>query len=113
MQEEQFTIGDLVTHGTYMLYDSPDKTVWLTRDGDQMYQTVEWKHVSALLEDNQSAANAFSRSSRLGDNVQVASVPMGVYQRWVSEGIVDDPVALARRLNDAEYRKFRTNNLQV
>lgn len=113
MQEEQFTVGDLVTHGTFMLLDTPDKTVWLTRDGDKMYQTVEWKNVSALLEDNIAASNNFSRSAKLGDNVQVASVPLGVYQKWDSEGIIDDPVALARRLNDADYRKFRTNNLRL
>ncbi|MGE6781302.1 hypothetical protein ACQKGL_02130 [Ensifer adhaerens] len=113
MEQEHFTLGDLITHGTYMLYDGPDKTVWITRDGDQMYQTVEWKHVGALLADNQAAANEFSNSGQLGDNVRVASIPLGIYQRWSADGITEDPVALARRLNDADYSKFRVNNLRV
>lgn len=113
LEHEQLTAGDLITHGTFMLYDTPDKTVWITRNGDEMYRTTEWKNVDALLAANQAAANEFNRSGPLGDTVQVASVPMAVHLKWAAEGITDDPVALARRLNDGDYSKFRTNNLRV
>lgn len=113
MEQEKFTVGDLVTHGTFMLYETPDKIVWLTRDGDTMYRTTQWKNVAALLADNQAAANDFNRTGKLGDTVQVASVPYAVHLKWAAEGIVNDPVALARRLNDADYSKFRTNSLRV
>jgi hypothetical protein len=108
----EFTAGDLITHGTFLFYHGPEKTVWVTREGDQMYTTTEW-NVEHLLEQNKAAANDFSRSGGLGDMVRVASVPVGVLNKWSDEGIVEDPVAFARRLNDSDYSKFRVNSLRV
>jgi hypothetical protein len=108
----EFTAGDLITHGTFLYYTGPDKTVWITREGDRMYTTTEW-HVDALIEANKAAANSFSRSGGLGDMVRVASIPVGLLNKWSDEGIVDDPTAFARRLNDSDFSKFRTNNLKV
>ena len=112
MDYNQLTAGDLITHGTFLAYSVPGKNVWVTRDGDQMYVTVE-TDVTALIEANQAAANSFSRSGGLGDMVRVASVPANIAAQWRNEGISDDPVALARRLNDSDFSKFRTNNLKV
>lgn len=113
MFDSNFTAGDLVTHGTFVLVDDRDKTVYVTRDGDLMYVTTEWKNLSAVLEANARAASEFSKTQKLGDMERVASIPLGVYHQWAAEGIMEDDKALARRLNDSDFSKFRTNNLKV
>lgn len=110
--DTQFTAGDLITHGTFLYYHGPDKTVWITREGDKMYATTEW-HVDALLEANKEAANSFSATGKLSDLTRVASIPVGVFNRLDKDGIVEDDVALKRFLNDPDYKKFRTNSLKV
>ncbi len=107
------TVGDLVTKGTYCLYDGPDKTIWLTRDGDLMYQTVQWKNVQALFDDNAEAAASFNKHGDHGALVKLASVPVGLRNQWLNEGITEDPKALALRLNDPDNAKFRVNNWRV
>ncbi|QRM56858.1 hypothetical protein F3Y30_09450 [Sinorhizobium sp. BG8] len=103
----------MVTHGTFVLVDDADKTVYVTRDGELMYVTTEWKNLSAVLEANARAAAEFSKTQKLGDMERVASIPLGVYHQWANEGIMDDDKALARRLNDVDFSKFRTNSLKV
>lgn len=112
MDYNELTAGDLITHGTFLYYADEYKTVWITREGDQMYTTTEW-NIDKLLEVNAASANSFSRTGGLGELQQVASVPVGIYQQWDKEGIVDDPDAFARRLNNGDFAKFRTNNLRV
>lgn len=112
MESIQLEAGDLITHGTFLYYADELKTVWITREGDQMWATTEWR-IDPLIEANKAEANSFSRSSGLGDLQKVASVPMGVYQKWDKDGIVEDKQAFARRLNNADYAAFRTNNLKV
>ena len=43
-----------------------------------------------------------------GDMHRVASIPISVYYDLKAKGIVDDPVAMKRWLNDPENQVFRT-----
>lgn len=110
---DQLTVGDLLTHGTLLWEDTPSKTVWLMRDGDKMYMHTEWKNIRGMLDDNANAAAAFNATGKLDELVRVASIPIGVHYQWSKEGITEDETAIARRLNDGDYKKFRTNNLRV
>ncbi|MEB2843805.1 hypothetical protein [Endobacterium cereale] len=110
---EDFKVGDLVRHGSLMWEDTPEYTVWLTRDGDNIKITTEWKTVQALLDANVAEANDFSNTGKHSDIVKVAGVPIGLYFEWQQEGITDDPEAMRRRLNDGDYSKFRTNGWRL
>ncbi len=115
MNEERTTyeIGDLITHGTFCIYSGPEKTIWLTRDGDQMYETVQWKDFRAMLDQNAKEAATFNVHGNHGSIVKLASVPIGLRYEWSKEGITDDPDALKRRLNDSDNAKFRVNNWRI
>lgn len=110
---ENLTVGDLVTSGTICWEDTPDYTVWLTRDGDNIHVTTEWKNVQALLDANAAEAADFSATGKHSDLVKVAGVPIGLYFAWQKEGITDDPEAMRRRLNDGDFSKFRTNGWRL
>lgn len=113
MVEPEFTIGDLVTHGTYVLVDDPQKTVYITRDGDLMHVTTAWKGVQATFDLNASDAADYRRSDGMGDFQKVARVPLGVYHQWADEGILEDQKALNSRLNNGDFSKFRVNDVRV
>jgi len=113
MDLNQLQLGDLVTHGRLVWEDTPDYTIFLDREGDYIRITREFKNVRAVLETNAREAAEFNQTGQLGEFVKVASVPIGMHYAWDAEGILDDPTVLARRLNDADFSKFRTNNLRV
>ncbi len=92
--------------------ETPDKRVWLIRQGENLIIETEWK-VDAVLDANKSAQADFSSTGALGDLVKVASIPTGMYWDWQAQGILDDDAALKRRLNDSDYQHIRTNNLRV
>lgn len=112
MSDLNLFAGDLVTSGTILWEETPEYKVWMTRDGDKLIITTEYKPdvIKALLDQNQREANAFNASGSHGDLVKVASVPTGLYYDWQRQGITQDPEAMRRRLNDADYSKFRTNS---
>ena len=95
-----------------LLEDTPHKRVWLIRDGDYMIFETEWK-IDAVLDLNKSKQADFSKAGGLGDIVQVASIPQGMYWDWHKQGILDDDAALRRRLNDSDFQHLRTNSLKV
>lgn len=107
--------GDLMGDANTLLWeDTADCTTWLKREGDDQIRVIkEWKNVGALLEANAREAAEWSRSQGLGSLAKVASIPMGVWAQWEAEGITDDPVAMARRLNDPDYAKFKTKNIII
>ncbi|RUP22657.1 hypothetical protein [Methylobacterium sp.] len=92
--------------------DTPDKRVWFIRQGEHLIIETEWK-VDAVLDANKSKQADFSKTGALGDFVQVASIPTGMYWDWHKQGILDDDAALKRRLNDSDFQHLRTNNLKV
>ncbi|AYD00919.1 hypothetical protein [Neorhizobium sp. NCHU2750] len=112
MSDHNLTAGDLVTHGTILWEETPEYKVWMTRDGDKLIITTEYKDdvIKALMDQNQREANAFNATGSHGNLVKVASIPTGLYYDWKRQGIVDDPEAMRRRLNDSDYAKFRTNS---
>lgn len=114
MTEENLTLGDyLPTQGCVLWSNDEDKIIWLVRDGDKMEIITEWKNLNALFEANAAEAAEFSRSGGLGNMQKVASIPKGLYADWKAQGITEDTTAMRRRLNDADYSKFRTNTLIV
>lgn len=92
--------------------DTPDKRVWFIRNGNNLIIETEWK-VDAVLDANKSAQADFSRSGSMGDLVQVATIPTGMYWDWHAQGILDDDAAFARRLNDSDFQHLRTNTIRV
>jgi hypothetical protein len=92
--------------------DTPDKRVWFIRTGEHLIIETEWK-VDAVLDANKSAQASFSKSSGLGEMVQVATIPTGMYWDWQKQGILDDDAAFKRRLNDSDFQHLRTNTLKV
>lgn len=116
MESLNLTAGDLVADGARILWEeTPEYRVWLTRSGDQLYITTEYNSdiIQALLDQNKREANAFNKSGSHGSIVKVASIPTGLYFDWQRQGITDDPEAMRRRLNDADYSKFRTNDWRL
>jgi hypothetical protein len=114
MDNLNLTIGDLIQSGTYLLDETPETLVWITREGDQMYLTHEMKPdaLQALYDANQEERNGFSRNASHGET-KVASIPIAFYWDLQRKGITDDPAAMKRILNSADYQKFRTNDWQV
>lgn len=115
MDNLNLTVGDLLTHGTFLISETPEYWEWLTREGELMYRTVQMKpHVlQALIDQNQREANDFNYSGSHGSSVKVATIPEVLYWELHSKGITDDPVAYRRFLNDLNNRKFRTNTWTV
>lgn len=110
---DELKVGDLVTSGTICWEDTPEYTVWITRDGDQMRVTTEWKSVQSMLDGNAAEAAEFSATGKHGDIQKVAGIPIGLYFDWQRQGITDDPEAMRRRLNDGDFAKFRTNTWKL
>ncbi|MGY6283614.1 hypothetical protein ACXIT0_12010 [Methylorubrum extorquens] len=92
--------------------DSPERRIWFIRSGEHLIIETEWK-VDAVLDANKSKQADFSKASSLGDMVQVASIPTGMYWDWQKQGILDDDAAFKRRLNDSDFQHLRTNSLKV
>jgi len=108
------TAGDLVPDGaTIIVEDNANYTVIMTREGSNIRTTTITKRVQALIDQNAAEAADFNATGKLSNMVKVAGIPAELYFQWLREGIVDDPKALARRLNDPDYAKFRTNSLKV
>lgn len=111
MDNNTLSLGDLLPqNGTLLWSEDDEKTIWLVRDGDKMEIVTEWKSLSALFDANAQEAAEFSRTGSHGDLQKIASIPKGLFAEWRKEGITDDPIAMARRLNDPDFGKFRTNS---
>ena len=90
--------------------ESPDlglKRYW-HYDADTDTATIETRQeVTDLVENNKADFNA-AASGWKGEMHKVASIPMNVYFDLKEKGILDDPAALKRWLNDPDNRFFRT-----
>lgn len=63
---------------------------------------------SAILDDNRAASAAYSRTSKMGEMVHVASIPVAVQLKWMVEKGVDvlnpdHKQAVAKLLDDPEW----------
>ena len=89
------------------------KQVWHDHeDGSVTIQTIQ--NVDGVAEANKQVFNQFDeRSNWNGEVHRVASIPMSIFYDLKRKGILDDPVAMKKWLNDSENRVFRTRPGQV
>ncbi|MDX0947217.1 hypothetical protein GOD93_16320 [Sinorhizobium medicae] len=115
MDNLNLTIGDLITHGTFLLRETPFYRTWIIRDGEQMFLHTEANEEAliALIDQNQREANDFNYTGSHGSMVKVASIPELLYYDLQRQGITDDPAAYRRFLNDPNNAKFRTNTWRL
>lgn len=89
------------------------KQVWHDHDdGSVTIQTIQ--SVDGVAEANKQVFNQFDeRSNWNGEMHRVASIPMSIFYDLKRKGILDDPAAMKKWLNDSENRVFRTRPGQV
>ena len=81
-------------------------------DGSVTIETVQT--VDAVAEDNKAVFNQFDeRTNWKGDMHRVASIPMSIFYDLQRKGILNDPAAMKKWLNDPDNRVFRTRPGQV
>lgn len=81
-------------------------------DGSVTIQTVQ--KVDDVAEANKQTFNQFDeRANWKGDMHRVASIPMSIFYDLQRKGILNDPVAMKKWLNDPDNRVFRTRPGQV
>lgn len=75
--------------------------------GEMIHETVQ--PTDELLDLNRQQFNDADRSFRGDDKMhKVASIPLTLFYQLKRMGIIDDPVALKRWLNDPDNMAFRT-----
>lgn len=85
---------------------------WHVKDnGEFVIETQQ--NVSSIADANKRSYAATDSKSRYGDMAKVASVPLNVYYDLKRRGIVDDPKAMKKWLNDPDNRVFRTRGGRV
>ena len=84
-------------------------TKWWHYDADKDEATIETEfQVGDLIEANKTQFNSTDERARWGEWNRVASIPMVLFHRLKQQGIIDDPAAMKRWLNDPDNRLFRT-----
>ena len=84
-------------------------TKWWHYDADRDEATIETVfEVGDIVEQNKAQYAATDERTRWGEWSKVASIPMPLFYRLKSQGIVDDPKKMKAWLNDADNRFFRT-----
>lgn len=96
MADKVFDVDPLSGITSYWHYDDATDTALIEKRQD----------VSDILDANKAEFN--EDHGRYGEWTKVASIPLSVYYDLKAKGIVDDPVAMKRWLNDADNRFFRT-----
>lgn len=96
MADKVFDVDPLSGITSYWHYDDATDTALIEKRQD----------VSDIVEANKAEFN--EDHGRYGEWTKVASIPLSVYYDLKAQGIVDDPVAMKRWLNDADNRFFRT-----
>jgi hypothetical protein len=84
-------------------------TKWWHYDADKDEATIETEfQIGDLIEQNKAQFNSTDERAKWGEWSKVASIPMALFHRLKQQGIVDDPAAMKRWLNDPDNRLFRT-----
>lgn len=84
-------------------------TKWWHYDADKDEATIETVfEVGDLIEQNKKLYADTDERTRYGEWSRVASIPMALFYRLKNQGIIDDPAAMKRWLNDPDNRFFRT-----
>lgn len=61
-----------------------------------------------VFDDNQREYNSVDERAKWGEFTKVASVPMHLFTEMRRSGVLKDPKAIAKFLNDRDNLKFRT-----
>lgn len=77
-------------------------------NGDGTYTIETDQDMTGIIESNKKQHNATDKHTKHGEWSKVASIPMTVYYDLKKKGIVDDPKAFQRWLNDPDNKYFRT-----
>jgi hypothetical protein len=64
------------------------------------------QEVAAILDMNKEVFNG--PHAKWGDWTHVACIPMAMFEEWEREGITSDQKKMRDKLNDPEFRYFRT-----
>ena len=84
-------------------------TKWWHYDADKDEATIETVfEVGDLIEQNKKLYADTDERTRYGEWSRVASIPMALFYRLKNQGIIDDPAAMKRWLNDPDNKFFRT-----
>jgi len=84
-------------------------TKWWHYDADKDEATIETEfQIGDLIEQNKAQFNSTDERAKWGEWSRVASIPMALFHRLKQQGIIDDPAAMKRWLNDPDNRLFRT-----
>ena len=75
------------------------------------FRVVDEIEAQPLIDLNRKFYN--DTAARWGDGATVARVPMVLWTKLRAEGILDDPKALKRWLNDTDNQGFRTRRGRV
>lgn len=75
-------------------------------DGEFVIETQQ--QVSDIADANKRSFADTDTKAKYGDMAKVASIPLNVYYELKRQGIVDDPKAMKKWLNDPDNRVFRT-----
>ena len=81
---------------------------WDNDDTFRFQQEVDHQPLADINAERRAAAHP-----RWGDGKPVASIPMPLWWLLKTTGVLDDPKALARWLNDPAHRHFRTREGRV
>jgi len=82
------------------------KSVWHYDDATDTAFIEKRQDVTEIIDNNKRQFN--EDHGRYGEWNKVASIPLNVYFDLKQKGIVDDPVAMKKWLNDPDNRFFRT-----
>lgn len=82
------------------------KSVWHYDDATDTAFIEKRQDVTEIIDNNKRQFN--EDHGRYGEWNKVASIPLNVYYDLKQKGIVDDPVAMKKWLNDPDNRFFRT-----
>ena len=83
------------------------------RESDDEIIISTSQDVSAIIKANERSRNAVDRHHPHGEWSKVASIPLSIYYDLKQRGIVDDPKAMRRWLNDPDNRYFRTREAKI
>ncbi|QTG15720.1 hypothetical protein G6M86_20980 [Agrobacterium tumefaciens] len=118
MQLEDYTngmsLGEMFPEGVPMITedDQYSRTV-TTRFGNKLDIKTYFKKPELFLDEIKEQANNFSRTSSMGNMVQLAHIPTAMYMNMQAQGMIDDKKYMNRFLNNSDYAAFRTNTLRV
>jgi|TARA_R100001463_G_scaffold23569_1_gene56451 hypothetical protein len=78
------------------------------RDTDDKIVIEQTQDVTSIIESNRRQLNMVDKHAKYGEWSKIASIPLSIYYELKKKGIVDDPIAMKKWLNDPDNKYFRT-----